>query len=1352
VIETRKIIQAINEELFVDDLLIERNRLLTGVFNFVLSESAAPEWLIKTSLIDVEHRIRNLVPFQNFSRDNQEFVLDYINEVKPYHVQVREFNLRYNGFDQWFGDMTDFDLPAYFNTSLQIPQFTSPVLLPYEAGTALNAETNNLSNLPANSTVWSSWPYSQWFNNYLLSLDSIALIETGSGYTEPPDVVITANANDPAPTVPAQATAVLNSLGQVVAVNVTVNGVGYRSTPTISFVGGNGSGAVAYARMSNDVVREFRTVIRYDRFQYQTVIQTWSSEGTYENGTLVRYLDRVWSALNADGSSAVVGPTFDLENWQLVNAATYTYPGATEATGLTGVDRTMGLYVPGANSPGLELPLLVDGVDYPGVQVWGEYFTGTQTLDANYQSEFADIYLGTRFSDINVDGGEFVGPYEGHAPEELVNGSEYDTLDLRVYTRPGSDWQSDGHGFQIGTIRYTFEPGVTLVYSWRDVVETPFTIVVSNLTTGDVLVEGLDYDVDWVQQTVEILNNVATDDIINIDVYEIGGGSQLFRQTYTGTAVLAESNKIIVPVGYAEIVSADLWINGVEIALPTVEPYTESFTYSNLNAYDAVDIVLNNAEITVTSTASGSNAVTCNTTAALTTGQPIQFSGTVFGGIVAGQLYYVQTILNGVSFTLSAVAGSATAVTLTTAAGSMTGAPQGTYYRAVQAVPAGIQLTDTNYWLPFVPSRRSQLTVTATVTANDLLSLLILGNAISITVTDTLALGNAIVLQGSTLPLYVGQPVSFSGSSLGGVLTGTVYQVFSIVSDSINAITITEDGVTELALIDDQADWTGQLTAKFQPSTYQSWSTPVSQTFVVDQNIIDNGGVTLDAAPILNNAANMIVMVNGVRVLGPSCIEWIGDGTTASFGLPQRMGTSFLQSSINENSDIQVYVDAVLQKQSFGAQTGVYSVTPWDGSNTPGRQVIFTTPPASGSVIVIAVSTLAVCQFVYDASQPVFTADLQFSSILNLGDVIQVITWNDTVQQRVLTLTFTGPVQTGTSVVEPYDILDYDSPSINNPFEPLPGLFDAEIGSSIPTNDFDLLRDNVDASRLWVTLDGARLFEGSDYTIQGQFLILTQGAIDPNQTVIVTEFTNSVVPEAVEFRIFQDMRGVQATYRMTGSSTTYTEQSVSATADVIVVNNVQNLSEPDLTNGVFGLVTINGERIMYRNRDLVTNTISGLRRGTAGTAAAAHDAGSIVYDIGRGNLLNQNYQDYVVQDTGMGDGTTTVFYAPSIDIADFGDSSTVYVESIEVYVGGIRQYNYSNVSANSEYRYIVSLFDPLAIEFIVDDIYSAPASGSEVTILQRRGVSWYEPGNGNPSNGLALQETDTQAARFLCDR
>jgi hypothetical protein len=138
--------------------------------------------------------------------------------------------------------------------------------------------------------------------------------------------------------------------------------------------------------------------------------------------------------------------------------------------------------------------------------------------------------------------------------------------------------------------------------------------------------------------------------------------------------------------------------------------------------------------------------------------------------------------------------------------------------------------------------------------------------------------------------------------------------------------------------------------------------------------------------------------------------------------------------------------------------------------------------------------------------------------------------------------------------------------------------------------------------------------------------------------------------------------------------------------------------------------------------------------------------------------LNQIYQDYIVKYTGMGDGTTALFYAvnpdgtPIISIADFGDSSTAYIESIEVYVGGIRQYNYSQASGNSQYRYIVTDFDPLGIEFIVDDTYSAPAAGSEVTILQRRGATWYAPGAGTPSNGEPLQETDTVAARFLCDR
>ena len=164
---------------------------------------------------------------------------------------------------------------------------------------------------------------------------------------------------------------------------------------------------------------------------------------------------------------------------------------------------------------------------------------------------------------------------------------------------------------------------------------------------------------------------------------------------------------------------------------------------------------------------------------------------------------------------------------------------------------------------------------------------------------------------------------------------------------------------------------------------------------------------------------------------------------------------------------------------------------------------------------------------------------------------------------------------------------------------------------------------------------------------------------------------------------------------------------------------------------------------MYRERNEAANTISGLIRGTAGTAAANHKADTDVYDIGRGNLLPEQFQDYIVSDSSMGDDSTTIFYAPSIELDSFEDS-TVETKAIEVYVGGMRQYPISDTTADSTYRWFVTDYDPLAVEFDL-----APAAGVEVTILVRQGVTWYAPGVGTASDGIALQDTNTQAARFL---
>jgi hypothetical protein len=339
-----------------------------------------------------------------------------------------------------------------------------------------------------------------------------------------------------------------------------------------------------------------------------------------------------------------------------------------------------------------------------------------------------------------------------------------------------------------------------------------------------------------------------------------------------------------------------------------------------------------------------------------------------------------------------------------------------------------------------------------------------------------------------------------------------------------------------------------------------------------------------------------------------------------------------------------------------------------------------------------------------------------------------VTTFNDTDQQNISTQAFAGPTSQGITVAEGYDETVYDLATVSG----TSGSFDFSVGDTIQTNNFDTGRIITDPSRLLVTLDGFVLFVDSGFTVTGSVVTITGPVINNANIVAITSFTQSVVPGAIAFRIFQDMRGLQSTYRITSATSTAVTNAVGATDDVIYVDNAAALSQPNLPLGIFGLVTINGERITYRNRDTTNNTISGLRRGTAGTGAADHATDSAVYDIGRGNLLPAEYQNYVVSQDFLANGTITSFVATDISI--IGLDSTELADAVEVYVGGILQLG----------GYVIDTADPVNVVFDV-----APTQNYQVTILVRRALSWYEPGPTTPSNGIALQEQTTEAARFI---
>ena len=71
-----------------------------------------------------------------------------------------------------------------------------------------------------------------------------------------------------------------------------------------------------------------------------------------------------------------------------------------------------------------------------------------------------------------------------------------------MFTRPGSDWNADGHGFSINSISVVYT-GVNTTINFGDVILHPVGVEVvdlsrsSNFTTAD-------YTVNWVTKTVTV--------------------------------------------------------------------------------------------------------------------------------------------------------------------------------------------------------------------------------------------------------------------------------------------------------------------------------------------------------------------------------------------------------------------------------------------------------------------------------------------------------------------------------------------------------------------------------------------------------------------------------------------------------------------------------------------------------------------------------------------------------------------------------------------------------------------------------------------------------------------------------
>jgi hypothetical protein len=234
-VETRYIIQALREEVFVGELQGKFNNLFFVMVNYLFNEQKYVDWIFKTSFTSITHDLRALNQPAYYINDNLTYYEDYINEVKPFRTTIREYLTRYTGNDAFQGSLTDFDLASYYDTEMKI--FRSP------SGEEV-AKDEQLWATGYNGSTLVNADYTNWYNNRDLIVDRIEIVNGGSGYTQTPIITITGGGTG---STPATAVARINpSTGAISSITVTNPGKGYFTTPTVTINGSTGGNVVAY--------------------------------------------------------------------------------------------------------------------------------------------------------------------------------------------------------------------------------------------------------------------------------------------------------------------------------------------------------------------------------------------------------------------------------------------------------------------------------------------------------------------------------------------------------------------------------------------------------------------------------------------------------------------------------------------------------------------------------------------------------------------------------------------------------------------------------------------------------------------------------------------------------------------------------------------------------------------------------------------------------------------------------------------------------------------------------------------------------------------------------------------------
>lgn len=378
--ELRIILQAIKNDILIEDLRVEYNRLFFSSIRYAFSEQPYIDWAFKTSFLNAIHNNGELIQKVSYVNDNLESFRDYIEEIKPFRTTIREYTSRYTKLESTDTAIVDFDLPPVYST-----------------------QEDKIIPINENVDAIDRYPWKWWLDNKGYSIVGIEVADPGAGYTNPPTVLITGDGSG------ATAKAFISNQ-QVSGIIVITSGKGYTKTPRITLVGGNGSNpniARAVPILGSTVARTFDMTIKFDRISKDGLYQNFTQEVVFTATGLTATFDLEYPpTYNKNNIQITKNDEIVLSSDYVVDLyeiyiGTYTVtkgkiifnraPTAGDVIRIIydknpmifdSVNRIDRFYSPMPGMKGKEKNQLMTGIDYGGVQIQGTTFDVTGGWDA----------------------------------------------------------------------------------------------------------------------------------------------------------------------------------------------------------------------------------------------------------------------------------------------------------------------------------------------------------------------------------------------------------------------------------------------------------------------------------------------------------------------------------------------------------------------------------------------------------------------------------------------------------------------------------------------------------------------------------------------------------------------------------------------------------------------------------------------------------------------------------------------------------------------------------------------------------------------------------------------------------